>query len=80
MQRSAWASSAGAVLLGFLLIGLMGCTPGRPSPVETASIPADKIGAAIDAAHTDEVSGLHELRALLVNVDGEMSAVVPNLP
>ena len=58
----------------------MGCTPGRPSPVETASIPADKIGAAIDAAHTDEVSGLHELRALLVNVDGEMSAVVPNLP
>ena len=74
MQRSAWASSAGAVLLGFLLIGLMGCTPGRPSPVETASIPADKIGAAIDAAHTDEVSGLHELRALLVSVDGEMLA------
>ena len=70
-HRAVWS---GIVLLGFLLIGLVGCTPGRPSPVETSSAPADNIGAAIDAAQADEVSGLHELRAVLVNVNGEMVA------
>ncbi len=68
------AVRSGIILLGFLLIGLVGCTPGRPSPVEASSAPADNIGAAIDAAQADEVSGLHELRAVLVNVNGEMVA------
>ena len=60
--------------MGILLVGFVGCTPGRPSTIETPSTPADKIGAAIDAAQADNAENLHELRAVLVSVDGEVLA------
>ena len=40
--------------------------------VESASTPADKIGAAIDAEQSDNAEALHELRSVLVSVDGEV--------
>ena len=60
--------------MGILLIGLVNCTPGRLDTAETASTGVAKIGPAIDGVHTDNVSGLHELRAVLVSVDGEVVA------
>jgi len=60
--------------VGILLIGLVNCTPGRLDTAETASTGVAKIGPAIDGVHTDNVSGLHELRAVLVSVDGEVVA------
>ena len=62
------------LLAGVLLIGLVGCSAGQPDTAETASSRVANIGPAIDAAHAEEVSGLHELRAVLVSVDGEVVA------
>jgi CubicO group peptidase (beta-lactamase class C family) len=71
LSREAWAR---VLLVGILLIGLVGCTPGRPDTAESASTRVAEIGPAIDAVHADEVSGLRELRAVLVSVDGEIVA------
>jgi CubicO group peptidase (beta-lactamase class C family) len=71
LNREAWAR---VLLVGILLIGLVSCKPGRPNIAETALTHVAKIGPAIDALHADEVSGLRELRAALVSVDGEVVA------
>jgi CubicO group peptidase (beta-lactamase class C family) len=71
LSREAWAR---VLLVGILLIGLVSCTAGRPNTAETALTHVAKIGPAIDAVHADEVSGLRELRAVLVSVDGEVVA------
>jgi CubicO group peptidase (beta-lactamase class C family) len=70
-RREVWLR---VLLAGILLIGLVGCSAGQPDTAETALSRMANIGPAIDAAHADEVSGLHELRAVLVSVDGEVVA------
>jgi CubicO group peptidase (beta-lactamase class C family) len=72
--REIWAR---IVLVAILLVGLVDCASGPPDPTETgepAAARVAKIAPAIDAAHADNASGLHELRAVLVNVDGKVIA------
>ena len=71
LRREVWLR---VLLAGILLIGLVSCSAGQPDTAETASSRMANIGPAIDAAHAEEVSGLHELRAVLVSVDGEVVA------